>query len=60
MVVSELNPSLNKPKVYKIKRVKSKVVKKPNKYQIGGIEFERDTLGEPIIRSTSYKSPQIP
>lgn len=52
MMVSELNSSLNKPKVYKIKRVKSKVVKKPNKYQIGGIEFERDTLGEPIIRST--------
>lgn len=52
MMISELNPTLNKPRVYKIKRIKSKVVKKPNKYQIAGIEFELDTLGEPIIRST--------
>lgn len=52
MMISELNPTLNKPKVCKIKRVKSKVVKKPNKYQIAGIEFELDTLGEHIIRST--------
>ena len=52
MMVSELNPSLNKPKVYKIKRIKCKVVKKPAEFQIGGIEFERDSQVPEYIHST--------
>lgn len=52
MMVSELNTDPKNIKYCKIKRVKSKVVKKPNKFQIAGVEFELDTLGEPIIRST--------
>lgn len=57
MMVSELNPSLNKPKVYKIKRVKSKVVNRgitrdPKNYMIAGVEFTRCDQDKSIIQST--------